>query len=94
MLLGSNRKSRNRQFTSRCHPHQGGASGQHLASPSGIAQEELGRRLQWGEQGRVRQRIPGRVISRRIVMDGICSLTKPGLPTSFRANHKNGFSKL
>lgn len=66
MLQTSKRKGWNHLFTSRCHPHQGGASGRRLASPSGIAREGLGQRLRLGEPGRVRQQIPGRVISRAI----------------------------
>ena len=71
------------------------ATVRHRASPSGIVQEVQRRRWQLGGQGQGRQRTPVSIVrSGAIDSYEAGELTSAGLPTSFRANHKKGFSKL
>ena len=77
------------------HPHLAMAGVQHPPSHPCNASVELRQLGLLGEPKLDRQQIPDRQIS---VFDKygimLSELTKPGLPTSFLASHRKGFSKL
>ena len=83
-------------FTSLDRPHQAEVRWLPPPSPCCTVQEELHRPVRLAARELHQRRTPARhsVSDDLGLLEGQGWLTKFGLPTSFLASHKNGFSKL
>lgn len=84
------------KFTDRGHPHPAEDGLQRPPFPCCIAAWWLRRPEPREEQERILQRIPKslKLASKKGLRGHMIHRTRFGLPTSLRANHRNGFSKL